>query len=112
MARMLLIMMGVVCIVATPTFESPFAQQSDFCVAPAYSSIDAKTLREAAKPHGILMGAALAAAHLRNKSDPQYAVVGGAQYSLATAENSCKFGPIHPEVNQYDFSGCDTVHNS
>jgi GH35 family endo-1,4-beta-xylanase len=105
---------GLACVAATPTYESPWVSQSDFCVAPldsSFTNTNSETLRAAAKPLGIYMGAALNAGHLRNVSDPQYSAVGGAQYSLATAENSCKWGPIHPKVNMYDFSGCDTVHN-
>ena len=46
------------------------------------------TLRDLAWRHGLLMGAATNAGILQ--SEAQYKAVAAAQYSLTTAENSCK----------------------
>ena len=67
------------------------------------------TLRGAAAPHGIFIGAATNVAGLESTTEPQYKSVEQAQFSLTTAENACKVGPIHPQRDHYDWSGCDTV---
>eukprot|EP01043_Picozoa_sp_COSAG02_P003071 COSAG02_NODE_73_length_41919_cov_6.571066_24_plen_247_part_00 len=67
------------------------------------------TLRAAAEKHGILMGAAT---NVNGVSKPgPYKTTEQAQYSLTTAENACKVGPIHPREgpNGYDWKGCDTI---
>ena len=38
---------------------------------------------------------------------PEYTSVLRTQYGLITAENSCKFHPIEPQQDQFDFSACD-----
>lgn len=40
---------------------------------------------------------------------PLYKQVEQAQFSLTTAENACKWGPIHPKQDQYTFEACDTI---
>ncbi len=68
-----------------------------------------QTLRQAAEAAGIWVGAALNAGHLA--SDPEYVSVGNAQYSLATAENSCKFEFTEPSNGTFSFTDCDSVYN-
>lgn len=70
------------------------------------------TLREAASKHNLFIGAATNAGYLRNASEPQYKSIEQAQFSITTAENSCKVGPIHPAPDRYDFSGCDAVFDA
>jgi hypothetical protein len=45
-------------------------------------------------------------AGLHNTTEPLYRATEQKQFSLTTAENACKFGPIHPEQNTYDYTGC------
>ena len=68
------------------------------------------TLRELAAPRGIYVGAAANANHLA--SDAAYAKLLGEQYSLATAENGCKFGPTEPGEGVFDYDSCDAVLNA
>ena len=63
------------------------------------------TLREAAEPHHIYVGAATNAIALANATDPTYKRLEQSQFDIVTAENACKFGPLHPERNTYDWSG-------
>ena len=35
-----------------------------------------------------------------------------AQFDIVTAENACKWGPIHPGRFRYDFAGCDVVFDA
>ena len=65
------------------------------------------TLRDAGKMHGVFIGAATQAGDLKNT--PQYKSTAATQFSLTTAENACKFGPIHPQRNSYNWQACDTV---
>lgn len=67
------------------------------------------TLRQAAAGKGIFVGAALNCGSLQNASDPNYVLVGNAQYNLATAENSCKFTATEPSRGSFNFSCCSTV---
>ena len=67
------------------------------------------TLRQAADKHGIFIGAATNVAGVTSTTEPQYKAVEQAQFSLTTAENACKVGPIHPERNKYSWEGCDTI---
>ena len=67
------------------------------------------TLREAAAKHSLFIGAATSVGGLHNSSEPQYKAVEQAQFSLTTAENACKFGPIHPKRDAYNWAGCDAV---
>ena len=64
-------------------------------------------LREAAKRHGIHVGAAGNQGHIRQ--DATYAKVLAQQYSLVTAENACKWDSIHPGRHRFDFAPCDVV---
>ena len=55
----------------------------------------------------IFMGAAINAGHILNAPDKaQYNSVAAAQYSLATAENGCKWGATEPQRGAYDFAQC------
>eukprot|EP01052_Picozoa_sp_SAG31_P058505 SAG31_NODE_17916_length_653_cov_1.397112_1_plen_171_part_10 len=67
------------------------------------------TLRGAAERHNIFIGAATNVAGLTSTNEPQYRAVEQAQFSLTTAENACKVGPIHPERDHYAWSGCDAI---
>ena len=53
------------------------------------------TLRAAGQKHGVFMGAATNVAGLQK--DKAYKQTEQEQYSLTTAENACKVGPIHPK---------------
>eukprot|EP01047_Picozoa_sp_COSAG01_P066050 COSAG01_NODE_9043_length_2571_cov_4.074838_1_plen_449_part_00 len=67
------------------------------------------TLRAAAEKHGLLIGAATNVNGI-SKAGP-YKTTEQAQYSLTTAENACKVGPIHPREgpNGFDWKGCDEI---
>lgn len=65
------------------------------------------TLRGAGQIQGVFIGAA-AQAHLL-KSDARYSQLFREQYSLTTAENGCKWGPVHPSRGKYDWDKCDAV---
>jgi hypothetical protein len=67
------------------------------------------TLRQAADRHGIFVGAATNVGDLTSTTEPQYKSVEQAQFSLTTAENACKVGPIHPQRDRYSWDGCDTI---
>uniref|UniRef100_A0A7S0J3K3 endo-1,4-beta-xylanase n=2 Tax=Calcidiscus leptoporus TaxID=127549 RepID=A0A7S0J3K3_9EUKA len=43
------------------------------------------------------------------QSEPQYKPVEQAHFSLTTAENACKFGPIHPERDRFSWADCDAI---
>ncbi len=53
------------------------------------------------------MGAAVAIAPLRN--DPSYGQVLAREFTMVTAENAMKFGPIHPERARYAFTDADAI---
>ena len=57
--------------------------------------------------HGIFIGAASQAQLL--KSNAEYSKLFREQYSLTTAENACKWGPIHPSRDMYTWGRCDAV---
>ena len=67
------------------------------------------TLRQAADRHGIFIGAATNVNGVTSTTDLQYKSVEQAQFSLTTAVNACKVGPIHPEREKYNWAGCDTI---
>jgi len=73
-------------------------------------SQSATTLRQAAAPHDILIGAAAAPAYL---SDTDYSTILGSEFSQLQAENEMKFALIHPrpdtDPNPYDFKGGDAL---
>ena len=70
----------------------------------------ARTLRQAAEPHHILIGAAAASRFL---GEADYSAILGSEFSQLQAENEMKFGPIHPrpdtDPNPYDFKGGDAL---
>ena len=82
------------------------------CVASSPVLANVPTLRDAAMKHGLLIGAATNVGCLRNTSEPMYISIAHSQFSITTAENSCKVGPIHPYPTTYDFSGCDAIFDS
>ena len=69
------------------------------------------TLREAADRHGVFIGAATNVDGLTSKTDLMYKAVEQTHFSLTTAENACKVGPIHPAPGPdgYSWAGCDTI---
>ncbi len=67
----------------------------------------ASTLREAAEGY-IYMGTELNPAHF---SEANYSETARREYSLATAENECKWAAIEPEQNIFTFDKCDEVLN-
>ena len=92
------------------------ASASSFTPATAQVSAIASTpttLRAAAAPHHLLMGAAADADEYGEQSpliyDPQYAPTLGAQYSMLEPENAMKWNSIHPEQNTYNFEPGDAL---
>jgi len=71
-----------------------------------------ETLRSAAERAGIYFGAALAAAHLQNSSDPEFFETSFQQFNLATAENECKFASTEPSEANFTLLDCSFVMNS
>eukprot|EP00041_Stephanoeca_diplocostata_P007609 m.109180 g.109180 ORF g.109180 m.109180 type:complete len:454 (-) comp16962_c0_seq1:150-1511(-) len=69
------------------------------------------TLRDAANKRGIFVGSAINAGHLQqNDSDgDKYRSIAAQQYSLATAENACKWPSTEPEKGKFDFTSCNVV---
>ena len=67
------------------------------------------TLRQAAAHRGLWIGAATNVQGVTGYSEPQYRPLEQAQFSLTTAENACKVGPIHPERGRYNWAGCDAI---
>jgi endo-1,4-beta-xylanase len=70
-----------------------------------HSNISA--LREFANIRGILFGSAENLGD--SKSNASYLKELGQQYSLVTAENSCKWGAIQAKRGHFDFSECDSI---
>lgn len=68
------------------------------------------SLADAAKKHGLLLGAMTNVNHLR--SEHAYKTLEQEQFAITTAENSCKVGPIHPQPDVYNFKDCDTVFDT
>lgn len=64
-------------------------------------------LRERSTSHGILIGAAVRPASLRQ--DTTYRALVISQYSSVTADNAMKFQPIHPQPNTYNFVQSDSL---
>jgi len=69
------------------------------------------TLREAADRHGVFIGAATNVNGVTSTTDLMYKAVEQKHFSLTTAENACKVGPIHPAPGPdgYSWAGCDTI---
>ncbi len=80
------------------------------CGLPGASSPAVGTLRQAADPHHILIGAAAASRFLR---EADYSAILGSEFSQLQAENEMKFALIHPrpdtDPNPYDFKGGDAL---
>lgn len=69
-----------------------------------------QTLREAAAAAGIHIGAAINYGGMHDIAyGPNYAATALREFDLFTAENECKVGPVHPEVNEYAFDECDYI---
>src|SRR6266700_1199097 len=68
------------------------------------------TLREAAAPRGILIGAAVSSRHLQ---DANYAALIASEFNQLEPENEMKFGSIHPRPNTdpqpYNFGPADAL---
>jgi endo-1,4-beta-xylanase len=68
------------------------------------------TLRQAAAPHGVFIGAAADSAYL---GEDNYGNLLASEFSQLQAENEMKFGIIHPrpdtDPTPYDFSGADAL---
>ena len=67
------------------------------------------TLKSAAGPRGIFVGAAGNQAHL--VQDVKYASTLAAQYSLVTAENACKWAATQPQRDHFVFDKCNDVRD-
>eukprot|EP00730_Choanoeca_flexa_P003520 TRINITY_DN11432_c0_g3_i1.p1 TRINITY_DN11432_c0_g3~~TRINITY_DN11432_c0_g3_i1.p1 ORF type:complete len:371 (+),score=52.79 TRINITY_DN11432_c0_g3_i1:1099-2211(+) len=64
-----------------------------------------QALREAGAARGLFIGSATNY-HVSSGGDQRYVDLVTSQFSLITAENSCKFSPTEPELDQYHFEGC------
>lgn len=68
------------------------------------------TLRDAAAPHGVLIGAAVSSRHL---DDAKYAALIASEFSQLEPENEMKFGPIQPRSSSdpqpYNFGPADAL---
>jgi len=65
------------------------------------------TLRAAAQSRNLHIGAAVAAGPLLD--EPLYAETLARQFSMVTAENVMKFGPVHPERERFHFAPADAI---
>ncbi len=80
------------------------------CQEAKSASAASVTLRQAAEPRKILIGAAAASAHL---AEAEYSAILGSEFSQLQAENEMKFSEIHPRPDSdpepYDFHGADAL---
>jgi endo-1,4-beta-xylanase len=67
------------------------------------------TLRQLAKNNGKYIGSCSRIEALTDPGDPTYLTTLGAQFSLVTAENQCKFAETEPIDKNYSFTGCNTI---
>ena len=67
---------------------------------------DDATLAELAAARGRRIGTAVEPSHVAN---PDTAAFIADEFSIVTAENVMKFGPIHPERDRYDFAPADAI---
>jgi endo-1,4-beta-xylanase len=65
------------------------------------------SLRELAEKRNLYLGAAVSPTPLR--CEPDYAAALAHEFNLATAENALKFGPVHPQPDQYAFEDADAI---
>ena len=67
------------------------------------------SLRDLAAEHGVFMGAAANEREMSSQSPDvgTYKQTLAREYSLITAQNSCKWSPTEPGDGQYDFAACD-----
>ena len=71
---------------------------------------DVQTLRQLAKNHGKFFGSCENINVLNNGSAyPEYQNIINTQFSLVTAENSCKFTETEYTENSFQFTDCDTI---
>jgi len=67
-----------------------------------------QSLKAAAAAAGIYVGAAINYGGMREGSQgAAYPATALSQFSLFTAENECKVGPVHPQPDAYAFAQCD-----
>lgn len=72
------------------------------------SAADATSnLRQLGASKGIFIGSAAGLNELKNNE--RYADVLAREFSLITAENSCKWSATEPQQGQFDFKDCDTI---
>ena len=96
-------------------FVTNVAKATPSSAIPSSSSInkminDVKTLRDLAKDHGKYFGSCENIQVLSNKTaSPKYQEIIGTQFSLVTAENSCKFTETEYTQNSFQFTDCDTI---
>ena len=68
----------------------------------------AESLKDAAAKAGIYVGAAINYGGMAGgQYSPSYPATALSQFSLFTAENECKWGPIHPQPAGYAYEQCD-----
>ena len=79
-------------------------------LAVALSQPAATTLRAAAATHNLFFGTAINLPSIT--SITPYITTFRSQYSLATAENECKWRFIQPERGVFSFADCDTLMNA
>jgi endo-1,4-beta-xylanase len=65
------------------------------------------TLRSLAEEQGFWIGSAVSYEYLR--ADNTYADLVAREFNLLTTEDDLKFGPVHPELDRYDFEAGDAL---
>ncbi len=67
---------------------------------------DGVTLRTLAGDRGRHIGTAVEPSHLASAQTVEFLA---AEFSVVTAENALKWGPVHPERDRYDFDAADLI---
>ena len=67
----------------------------------------AQSLRDAGAAKGLFVGAAITVAGIT--TEPAYATIAQREFSLTTAENECKVGPVHPTQDTWTTQQCEQL---
>ena len=67
----------------------------------------AQSLRDAGAAKGLFIGAAINVAGIT--TEPVYADIAQREFSLTTAENECKVGPVHPTETTWTTQQCEQL---
>ena len=87
-----------------PTAPTPFPTST---VPPSPTVAPAPLLRSLAATRGFRIGTAVSYEYLR--ADSTYRDLVAREFNLLTTENDLKFGPVHPELERYDFEAGDAL---